>query len=227
MLRNTSSHLIIIFPSGLDFLPQSVLQHLIKLCMKNFPKDFTALCRSGKQQLLKIALRDHCNLSKLMVIQTKQFCNCARYISAFIYRLPLIRINQFRIRFLGCIAVSPVLRTQIFRISLYCIILSAIRKNKFHIRTNAIPGILAAEHSCFAHFTACFAVKRKRDRIENRCLSGSGISGNQIKSCQRSKIQLRFSCVWSESTDGKSFWLHSFSSCISFRTYACCCPDIG
>ena len=170
--------------------------------MKHFPENFTPIRCSCQQKLLEISLRNHRNLSKLTLIQPEKFCHFLCHFRSFRNRLPLIRKNQFCIRFLHRHALSAVLRAQIFRVSLYRIVLSLIRKRKLYEGTHLRFCILTAEHFAFPDFTARFPVKRKRDGIKNRCFSSAGVPRNQIQTAaQPVKIKFHPVRIRSECTD--------------------------
>ena len=192
VLADTSFLFIVRFPARLCFLPQTVLQFLVNLCVKHFPENFTPVRRSCQQQFLKISLCDHGDLPELTLIQPEKLCHRLCHFRNLRHRLPFIRKNQLRIRFFHRHSLSTVFRPQIFRISLYRIILFLIRKGKLDKGTHFRFCILAAEHIAFADFSTRLSVKCKRDGIKNRRFSRTGISRNQIQATAAQAFKIQF-----------------------------------
>ena len=131
--------------------------------------------------LLEISLRNHRNLSELTLIQPEKLCHRLCHFRNLRHRLPFIRKNQLRIRFFHRHSLSTVFRPQIFRISLYRIILSLIRKGKLDKGTHFRFCILASEHGCLPDSSACLPVQCKCNPIKDRGFSCTRISCHQKK----------------------------------------------
>ena len=225
ILENTPPLFTIRIASLFRGIPQTILQLLINFRMKHFPENFTSICRFCQEKFLEIPLRDHGNLSKLLLIQSEKFRYSFCHFRTFRHRLSPIRKNQFCICSFSRHSLTALLRPIILRIPLYHIIFSLMRKGKLHKSAHFRRGILAAEHLPRPDFTACLAVERKGNRIKNCCFSCTGITCNQIQAAaaQFCKIQFCPVRIWSECTDNQFLWLHLFIPLSNAFTNAFCC----
>ena len=186
----------------IGILAELFLQLLVVGRMEQFPEDLIALLRICRQQFLETALGNHRNLCKLLPVNAEQLLNGRSHRLALgngmTIRICQLGIRSFLLRFPR--AVLQHLRPRILRIS--ADLISSALEFEFHldIGFRLFCRILASEHIRLAHPAGSLSVKRIGNRIEDRRLASSGITGNQIEAMipEQRQIQHRLVCIWSE-----------------------------
>ncbi len=80
ILPDTLAEPVVLLSLSLHRYFQPLLQSLVKPCAENLPENSSALLGSRQKKLLKISLRNHRNLRKLLSVKSDQFCDGARHL---------------------------------------------------------------------------------------------------------------------------------------------------
>ena len=147
---------------------------------EHIPKNAAALLRARFQQLSELTLGNHGNLRKLIAINADNLSDSLVHLS-----LPGNGLFSGAVQFLLCSfrshARSGFLCALVFRISSNPIFFSIARKNQLHLCWRVGSCIHRPKHAYLPVFTAGLAIECVSNGIKNGSLSGSGVSGNQIK----------------------------------------------
>ena len=136
------------------------------------------LVGTRQQKFFELALRQHDNLPKLFAVKLQKLLNISR--NVLDVNELAVQINFSR-RLLLRQAVAAKSRPLIFRVASDFINLPAQGKFKFNFGLVGRRGLLGTEHETFAPAARTLAVKRKANRVKNRCFAGAGRAVNQEK----------------------------------------------
>ena len=148
--------------------------------MEDPAQNRAAFVRSGQQQALEVALRDHADLGELIARQ-------ADFVFDILRRAPIagghmaVRPGEHGLCRLARRAFAAFLLPLIFRRAAHGIALPAQGKLQLHKRILRRLGVFAAQHGAAALLSAGLAIEREGDRIKDRGLARARVARDQIK----------------------------------------------
>ena len=207
------------------------MQLLIPLCPENPAENLNPLICRSKQQLQKVSLCNHSNLGKLVPVNSQQGIYGTVYLP-FSGNYPIRTRKRCAAGLFGN-AAPPFGRAEIFRIAQDDIALVPVGKFQFHIGFCLRLCIFRTHHAAAPGIAAWLPEQGKGNGVKNRCLSGTGVSGDQIEAMcsQPVKIQDGLSGIWAKGRHCELNRSHASSSsqtsCIICRRNASCSGSIG
>ena len=156
---------------------QAVLKFLIRFRPEQLTEDLNAILRGRMQQLQKISLSDHTDLTELCETEAKNRFNGSVYVRRTVQNGSVGKKQcRFRLqRGSGICFPGPGIPKDPF----HTVILSGIPEIKCDFGRRRQGDAFGMEHGNASEISAGFAVKRKRDGIEDGRFTGTGISGDQ------------------------------------------------
>jgi len=200
--RSDFSDILLLFFAS---YPQFFHYFLIGFRMKQFSKNHFFIIWFCPQQFHKLTLCDHSHLHKLPFRQSQDFYNFFVRLFFVSGKFCLIRQDEGYRLFLFCCSMATLYRPDMPWGTPHGINLPAdaipLRKSQFHKRWNLRICILALQliSILLIHSGTCFSIQRKYNSIKDRCLTCTGITGDQKQillrsfkiNCSRSDIRTK------------------------------------
>ena len=218
------------------FPEQPLLEPLVALRVEQLLEDCLLLIPLRQQQPLEVALGQHGDAGKLVLVHAQHFLELLVDLARAGDHLA-VRHGQGRLdRWLG---FAFGIGSAVARHPPDGVLLSAVRKDQLHERLRlglCVQGaqllavvLLAADVPVLA---AGAAIESEADGVEDHGLASTGVAGDQVQSPvpQLLQIQHRLIGVGAEGGKGQSQWSHaspSQISSISSRSHRACCSLMG
>ena len=239
--QNLAFQLLVLALEFAALLAQAILQHLVLLRGEQLAEDALARCRVGREQLTKLALRQHDDLLELVRIDAQQLFHLHVHLAHAADATP-VRELDLRVRRLFRGAFAALLSTLVIGIALYAIGLPAIGElqlnERFACRIGEIAAQTCGRPGTVSAVAACLAEQREADGVEDHGFARARVAAHQVhtRAAKRPKVDFRLARIRSERGHGQLQRLHCApSSCpsgpfaaesstfaISLRAKSCC-----